>query len=160
MFVAVLGQDEQGFGFLFGAVMLGNITGAAIGARLVRTWGIHRMIARASWLSAISGIALAAMAWAGARNPLAIVVPMFFYMIALMTTMPQAQAGALTPFPAIAGSAASLMLFVQFVVASSSALVVGLTFDGTPRAMSTVIAIASVLAFAAYRAFIGRRRAV
>jgi hypothetical protein len=66
----------------------------------------------------------------------------------------------LTPFPAIAGSASSLMLFVQFVVASSSALVVGLTFDGTPRAMSTVIAIASVLAFAAYHAFIGRRRAV
>jgi DHA1 family bicyclomycin/chloramphenicol resistance-like MFS transporter len=160
VFVTVLGENEQGFGFLFGAVMLGNITGAAIGARLVRAWGIDRMIARASWLLVISGIALAAMAWAGARNPLAIVVPMFFYMIALMTTMPQAQAGALTPFPAIAGSASSLMLFVQFVVASSSALVVGLTFDGTPRAMSTVIAIASVLAFAAYRAFIGRRRAV
>jgi len=160
VFVAVLGQSEQGFGFLFGAVMLGNITGAAIGAKLVRAWGIDRMIARASWLLVISGIALAGMAWAGVRSPLAIVVPMFFYMIALMTTMPQAQAGAMTPFPAIAGSASSLMLFVQFVVASSSALVVGLTFDGTPRAMATVIAIASALAFAAYRALIGGRGAV
>ena len=160
VFVAVLGQSEQGFGFLFGAVMLGNITGAAIGAKLVRAWGIDRMIARASWLLVISGIALAGMAWAGVRSPLAIVVPMFFYMIALMTTMPQAQAGAMTPFPAIAGSASSLMLFVQFVVASSSALVVGLTFDGTPRAMATVIGIASVLGFAACRAFIGSRGAV
>jgi DHA1 family bicyclomycin/chloramphenicol resistance-like MFS transporter len=160
VFVAVLGQSEQGFGFLFGAVMLGNITGAAIGAKLVRAWGIDRMIARASWLLVISGIALAGMSWAGVRNPLAIVVPMFFYMIALMTTMPQAQAGALTPYPAIAGSASSLMLFVQFVVASSSALAVGLTFDGTPRAMATVIAIASALAFVAYRALIGGRGAI
>jgi DHA1 family bicyclomycin/chloramphenicol resistance-like MFS transporter len=160
VFVAVLGQSEQGFGFLFGAVMLGNITGAAIGAKLVRAWGIDRMIARASWLLVISGIALAGMAWAGVRSPLAIVVPMFFYMVALMTTMPQAQAGAMTPFPGIAGSASSLMLFVQFVVASSSALAVGLTFDGTPRAMATVIAIASALAFAAYHALIGGRSAV
>jgi DHA1 family bicyclomycin/chloramphenicol resistance-like MFS transporter len=82
---------------------------------------------------------------------------MFFYMVALMTTMPQAQAGALTPFPAIAGSASSLMLFVQFVVASSAALAVGMAFDGTPRAMATVIGIASVLGFAAYRTFIGGR---
>jgi DHA1 family bicyclomycin/chloramphenicol resistance-like MFS transporter len=159
VFVAVLGQSEQGFGFLFGAVMLGNITGAAIGAKLVRAWGIDRMIARASWLLVVAGIALAAMAWAGIRSPLAIIVPMFFYMVALMTTMPQAQAGAMTPFPAIAGSASSLMLFVQFVVASSAALAVGLTFDGTPRAMATVIAIASALAFVAYRAYIGGRRA-
>jgi DHA1 family bicyclomycin/chloramphenicol resistance-like MFS transporter len=137
-----------------------NITGATIGSRLVRAWGIDRMIARSTWLSAVSGVALAAMAWAGVHSPLAIVIPMFFYMVALMTTMPQAQAGALTPFPAIAGSASSLMLFVQFVVASSAALAVGMAFDGTPRAMATVIGIASVLGFAAYRAFIGSRGAV
>jgi DHA1 family bicyclomycin/chloramphenicol resistance-like MFS transporter len=160
VFVTVLGRSEQGFGFLFGAVMLGNIIGATIGSRLVRAWGIDRMIARATWLSAVSGVALAAIAWAGVHSPLAIVIPMFFYMVALMTTMPQAQAGALTPFPAIAGSASSLMLFVQFVVASSAALAVGMAFDGTPRAMATVIGIASVLGFAAYRAFIGSRGVV
>jgi DHA1 family bicyclomycin/chloramphenicol resistance-like MFS transporter len=78
-------------------------------------------------------------------------------MVALMTTMPQATAGALTPFPEIAGSASSLLAFVQFVVASSAALAVGLTFDGTPRAMATVIAIAAALAFAAFRGLAGRR---
>jgi MFS transporter, DHA1 family, multidrug resistance protein len=70
--------------------------------------------------------------------------------------MPQATAGALTPFPDIAGSASSLLSFAQFVVASSAALAVGLTFDGTPRAMTTAIAIAAVLAFTAFRALIGR----
>jgi DHA1 family bicyclomycin/chloramphenicol resistance-like MFS transporter len=156
VFVDVLGQGEQGFGFLFGAVMLGNITGATIGSRLVTRWGIDRMILRASWLVLVAGLMLAVLAWAGVRHPLAVVVPMFVYMVGLMTTMPQATAGALTPFPDIAGSASSLLSFAQFVVASTAALAVGLTFDGTPRAMTTVIAIAAVLAFTAFRSLIAR----
>ena len=126
-----------------------------IGSRLVRHWGIDRMILRATWLLWIAALCLAALAWFGVRHPLAIVVPMFFYMVALMTTMPQSQAGALTPFPDIAGSAASLLSFVQFVMASTAALAVGLTFDGTPRAMATVIAIAATLAFVSFRALVG-----
>jgi DHA1 family bicyclomycin/chloramphenicol resistance-like MFS transporter len=154
VFVDVLGQGERGFGFLFGAVMLGNISGATIGSRLVRRWGIDRMITRASWLVLCAGLALAALAWAGVRHPLAVVAPMFVYMVGLMTTMPQATAGALTPFPDIAGAASSLLSFTQFVVASTAALAVGLAFDGTPRAMATVIAIAAVLAFVSFRRLI------
>ena len=156
VFVTVMGRSEEGFGFLFGTVMLGNIAGATIGSRLVTRWGIDRMIERASWLVLVAGIAMAALAWSGLRDPLIVVVPMFAYMLGLMTTMPQATAGALTPFPEIAGSASSLLSFVQFVVASSSALIVGLTFDGTPRAMATVIAVSAMLAFASFRLVLQR----
>jgi DHA1 family bicyclomycin/chloramphenicol resistance-like MFS transporter len=111
-----------------------------------------------------SGLVLAALAWSGARHPLAVVVPMFFYMIALMMTMPQSAAGALTPFPQIAGAASSLLSFVQFVIASTGALVVGLTFDGTVRPMATTIAVSALIAVAAFawvlpRAPDGRRDA-
>ena len=160
VFVSVLGRSEQDFGLLFGAVMLGNITGATLGSRLVPRWGIDRLIGRASWLLVFSGLALAALAWLGLRHPAAIVLPMFVYMVGLMTTMPPAQAGALTPFPEIAGSAASLLSFVQFVMGSTAALVVGLAFDGTPRAMATTIAIAAVLAFASFRLFVGTTASV
>ena len=160
VFVSVLGRSEQDFGLLFGAVMLGNITGATLGSRLVPRWGIDRLIGRASWLLVFSGLALAALAWLGLRHPAAIVLPMFVYMVGLMTTMPPAQAGALTPFPEIAGSAASLLSFVQFVMGSTAALVVGLAFDGTPRAMATTIAIAAVLAFASFRLFVGTTTSV
>ena len=51
---------------------------------------------------------------------------MFVYMVAFMLTMPPATAGALTPFPHIAGSASSLLSFCQFVVASTAALLVGI----------------------------------
>jgi len=156
VFVTVMGQGEQGFGLLFGAVMLGNITGATIGSRLVRRWGIDTMIRRASVLLVVAGLTVAALAWAGVTHPLAVVVPMFFYMVALMTTMPQATAGALTPFPEIAGAASSLLSFVQFVLASTAALAVGVAFDGTSRAMATATAVGAVCAFVAFRLLIMR----
>jgi DHA1 family bicyclomycin/chloramphenicol resistance-like MFS transporter len=104
----------------------------------------------------VSGVAVAGLAWARVAHPLAIVVPMFAFMVAFMTTMPQATAGALTPFPEMAGSASSLLSFCQLLLASTAALVVGMAFDGTERPMATAIAVASVLTFGAYRALIRR----
>ena len=151
VFVAVMGESEQGFGVLFGTVMLGNITGSTLGSRLVRRVGIRAIVRAGTALMLVAGLALGALALADIRHPLAVVVPMFAFMVAFMLTMPPATAGALTPFPDIAGSAASLLSFCQFVVASSAALVVGLTFDGTARPMALTIGVASVAAFVAFR---------
>ena len=157
VFVSVLGESERGFGILFGTVMLGNITGSTIGSRVVRSAGIERMVRAGTTLMLVAGIALAALAWLDVRHPLAVVVPMFAFMVAFMLTMPPATAGALTPFPRIAGSASSLLSFCQFIVASTAALVVGMTFDGTSRPMATAIAVGSIGAYASFRVAHGRR---
>ena len=157
VFVSVMGESEQGFGLLFGSVMLGNITGSMIGSRLVRRLGIERMVRGGTLLMLTAGLALGAFALMGTRHPLAVVVPMFVYMVAFMMTMPPATAGALTPFPQIAGSASSLLSFCQFVVASTAAFVVGSTFDGTARPMMLTIGVAAIGAFAACRLALPRR---
>ena len=155
VFVSVMGQSEQGFGLLFGAVMLGNITGSTIGSRLVRRMGIERMVRAGTALMLAAGAALGGFALLGTQHPLAVVIPMFAYMVAFMLTMPPATAGALTPFPQIAGSASSLLSFCQFVVASTAALVVGWLFDGTARPMMLTIAVASIGAFVSCRLAFG-----
>jgi MFS transporter, DHA1 family, multidrug resistance protein len=157
VFVSVIGTGEEGFGLLFGVVMLGNIIGSTLGSRLVARLGIDRMLQYSTWLMIIAGAALAALAWARVGHPLAIVAPMFLFMIAFMTTMPQATAGALTPFPEIAGSASSLLSFCQLLLASTAALVVGMTFDGSERPMATTIAASSLLAFTAFRTLVRPR---
>ncbi|HET6801079.1 MAG TPA: multidrug effflux MFS transporter [Casimicrobiaceae bacterium] len=158
VFVSVLGESERGFGWLFGTVMLGNITGSMIGSRFVRSVGIERMVRAGTLLMVVAGSVLGTLALAGADHPVAIVVPMFAYMVAFMLTMPPATAGALTPFPKIAGSASSLMSFGQFLLASTAALVVGITFDGTSRPMAFAIALASIGAFLSFRILCPRRR--
>ncbi|HSS71390.1 MAG TPA: multidrug effflux MFS transporter [Casimicrobiaceae bacterium] len=157
VFVSVIGTGEEGFGVLFGVVMLGNIIGSTLGSRLVARLGIDRMLQYSTWLMIISGAALAILAWARVGHPFAIVAPMFLFMIAFMTTMPQATAGALTPFPEIAGSASSLLSFCQLLLASTAALVVGITFDGSERPMATTIAVSSLLAFTAFRTLVRPR---
>ena len=159
VFVTVMGAGERGFGFLFGTVMLGNITGSVIGSRIVRRVGIDRMVRGGTVLMLVAGLALGALALVDARHPAAVVVPMFVYMVAFMMTMPPATAGALTPFPAIAGSASSLLSFCQFIVASTAALIVGWSFDGTSRPMMLTIAVASIGAFTACRVALPRRAA-
>src|SRR5262249_1610771 len=74
VFVSVMGAGERGFGFLFGMVMLGNITGATLGSRLVNRWGIDRLITRSTWLLLAAGLTMGALAWADIRHPLAVVV--------------------------------------------------------------------------------------
>ena len=51
------------------------------------------------------------------------------------------------------------MQFVQFVTAASTALVVGLAFDGTARPMASAIALAGLVAFLAVRRFVSDRSA-
>jgi DHA1 family bicyclomycin/chloramphenicol resistance-like MFS transporter len=158
VFVSGLGTGERGFGVLFATVMLGNIAGATIANRVVVRFGLDRLIAYGTRLMLVAGAALAALAWARIDHPLAIVAPMFLFMVAFMATMPQATAGALTPFPRIAGSAASLLSFVQFFVAASVAQIVGVAFDGTARPMASAIAIGALLSFASFRALVARAR--
>jgi len=159
VFVSVMGTGERGFGFLFGSVMVGNILGASVGSRLVTRLGIDNLLRYSTALMLASGALVAALAFARIGHPVAIVVPMFLFMIALMTTMPQATAGALSAFAQVAGSAASLLLFCQFIMASTAALIVGVTFDGTQRPMAATIAGATVLVFVAFRTLVRRRAA-
>ena len=159
MFVDVMGAGEQSFGIMFGSVMLGNITGAMIGSRVVQMIGILGLVRLGTRLMVIAGAALGLFALLGVRHPLAVIVPMFAFMVTFTMTMPPAIAGALTPFPQIAGSASSLLAFCQFVVASTAALAVGLTLDGTTRPMSLAIAVAAIGAFLSVR-FVPRRAPV
>lgn len=156
VFVEGMGQGERSYSLWFGLVMCANFLGAAISRRVVRRIGLERLIAWGCVLAVVAGATMAALAWAGVRHPLAVAGPMFAYMTAYMCIVPQATAGALTPFPHIAGSASSLMSFVQFGTASLAALVVGLAFDGTARPMATAIVVAALLATVSFRALVVR----
>lgn len=154
VFVDALESGERGYAFYFGVVMLGNFIGAWLARRIVIRIGLERVIARGTVLLVIAGVSMAALAWIGVRHPLAVTLPMLAFMLAYMWTVPQSTAGALTPFPEIAGSIASLMSFTQFVVAAGFAYVVGVAYDGTPRPMATAIAVASLAALASYRGLV------
>ena len=71
-------------------------------------------------------------------------------MIGVGFIMPNAQAGAIGPFPTMAGAASALMGFTQMGLAAMVGLGVAVAFDGTARPMATGVAIAGVLALTAF----------
>lgn len=156
VFVEGFGEGERAYGAWFGLVMTANFVGASIARRVVRRIGLDVLVARGAMLAVAAGAAMTALAWLDVRHPLAVAGPMFAYQTAYMCMVPQATAGALTPFPQIAGSASSLLSFASFVVAASAALAVGLAFDGSARPMAVAILAGAVLAAGSYRAFLRR----
>jgi DHA1 family bicyclomycin/chloramphenicol resistance-like MFS transporter len=157
VFVDALGGGERSYSLYFAIVMIANFVGAWLARRIVGRLGLERVIAHGTALALAAGAAMAALAWIGVRSPWAIVVPMFAYMVAFNWTLPQGTAGAMTPFPDIAGSVSSLLSFAQFVIAAGAAFVVGATFDGTPRPMASAIAASALFAFVAYRTLVAGR---
>jgi DHA1 family bicyclomycin/chloramphenicol resistance-like MFS transporter len=154
VFVDAMGESERAFSLYLALVSLGVFAGTAVSRRALPRIGLERLIGASTAVLFAAGATMAALAWIGTREPLAVALPMFVFMAAYMGSVPQSTAGALTPYPEIAGSAASLMSFVQFSIAATVAFVVGLAFDGTARPMASAIGLAGALAFVAFRTLV------
>ena len=90
-----------------------------------------------------------------APSALSIVLPIVIYGFAIGLTMPQAMAGALTPFPDIAGTASSLLGFLQALAGALAGIYVGHGVDGGAIAMVGTIALMGIVTFLV--TLIGRR---
>lgn len=139
-----LGYSPAAFGAFFALVMVGQIIAAQIASRMVVRRGMHGMISFGAGLGCVSGLTLAALAWMNVTHVAAIIAPMTVYMFASGFINPAATAAALSPFPKIAGSAASLVGFLQMLVGAITGVILSLLFDGTARPMATAIGIAGL----------------
>lgn len=157
--VAVLGMAPARYGLAFGAVACGLMAGSFVSARLTLRLGIDRLIRGGTLLGAAAGSAMAGLVWLGLATPATIVVPMAAFALGLGLTLPNAMAGAIGPFPHMAGLASAVLGFLQLTASALYGIAVGQLYDGTARPMATAIATAGLAACAAARGLSGRGRA-
>ena len=157
--VKALGLSAREYSFLFALVMVGQIAGAWFTSRMVMRLGIAGMLRFGTRLACAAGLLAAVLAWSGAGHWLAIVVPFMAFMFAASCVVPNATAAALSPFPASAGTASSLLGACAFLLGASVSIVLGALFDGTARPMATALALAGLGALLAER-FLMRRPGV
>jgi MFS transporter, DHA1 family, multidrug resistance protein len=138
------GVSPRGFAFLFATVMLGQIIGAWVSSRLVVRHGIPRMLRFGTWTAFAASLPLAGLAWGGAGHWSAIVAPMALFMFAASFNIANSAAAALTPFPAIAGSASALLGFLQFGTGAAVSAGLAVAFAGNALAMTSTIALAAL----------------
>jgi DHA1 family bicyclomycin/chloramphenicol resistance-like MFS transporter len=142
-----LGVSTAAFGWIFSLVMLGQISGAWTASRLVHRVGMAKLMRAGAALAAGAGIIAAALAWAGASHWLAVAIPFAFFLFATALITPNATARALSPFPAAAGAASSLLGALSFGLGALVSTALGATFDGTARPIASAAALAGLGAF-------------
>jgi DHA1 family bicyclomycin/chloramphenicol resistance-like MFS transporter len=145
--VSGLGVGVGAYSLMFAAVMLGQISGAWASRRFVPRLGIARLLRSGAALMLAGGAAAAGLAWVGVAHWLAVVIPFFVFLFGTALIVPNATAAALSPFPATAGSASSLIGAIGFTAGAMVSSLLGAAFDGTARPMASVAALAGVAAF-------------
>jgi MFS transporter, DHA1 family, multidrug resistance protein len=141
---------EAHFGWYFLFVVAAFITGNLLGARLTSKVGGHRLILAGGSLLVLAGVLLVSLVASGADTLASIIGPQVIYAIGSGMMMPQLIAGALAPFHHMAGTAASMLGFIQMGSAAASSALVGRLYDGTALPMVLVIALAGAGALIVY----------
>src|SRR3546814_15757587 len=109
------------------------------------------MILGGAAIATPSGAVMAAFPWAGETHSETVVIPQVVAMLGVGLVFPNCQAGAIGPFPTMAGAASSLLGFSQMGVAAAVGLGIGHTFDGTARPMATGMALAALAKLLSFR---------
>jgi MFS transporter, DHA1 family, multidrug resistance protein len=154
----IYGMSAVTFGFTFALGAAGYMAGAAGAARLVQRLGLDRMMGLGVTLLAAGGSIFAAIVAAQIPSGLWLIVAMAIYLAGVGLAMPQAIAGALTPFPERAGTAASLLGLVQQAAAATAAAAVGTYLGQSAWPVAGAVFAAGWLTFLVW-AFTRRLRA-
>ncbi|HET8789752.1 MAG TPA: multidrug effflux MFS transporter [Modicisalibacter sp.] len=154
--IGLFDVPEARFGWYFLFVVVAFITGSLLGARLNSRVGGHRLILAGGSLLVLAGTLMLAFVVSGIDAVAAIIGPQIIYGIGSGMMMPQLIAGALAPFHHMAGTAASLLGFIQMGSAAASSALVGHLYDGTALPMVLIIALAGIGALTIYLALASR----
>jgi MFS transporter, DHA1 family, multidrug resistance protein len=143
----VLGRSATEYGLWFILVSVAFMVGNLVAGRISGRVGLDRMVLAGSLL-AVTGSWLAFALLVGATwAPLALFAPMMAVGLGNGFSVPNAQAGAVSVEPLLAGTASGIAGFSQMFIAALVSQAVGMLQDGTPYPMAAFMAAAAALSF-------------
>lgn len=150
-----LGLSASGHGLAFAVAVLGYVAGSFASARLTVRVGMQRMLALGTGIMVGGGAVTAGLAASPALAPgwggVAIsVLPMAVVLMGCGFAMPNAQAGAIAPYPRFAGTAAAMLGFCQMAFAAGVGIAVGRAVALWPSAMGIGVGACALGAFLAF----------
>ncbi|MCB2106288.1 MAG: Bcr/CflA family multidrug efflux MFS transporter [Rhodobacteraceae bacterium] len=148
--ITVLGVAPENFGFLFIFAAFGFVAGGTLGGRITRKFGLMRMIEMGVWIGVAAGIAGLGLALADIATPVSVIAPVAVVFFSCAFVFPNATAGAIGPFPHMAGTASSVLGFVQMGTGAATGFLVGAAFNNTTVPLFAIITGAMILSLATF----------
>jgi DHA1 family bicyclomycin/chloramphenicol resistance-like MFS transporter len=147
--IEVVGLSADAAGAYFALSIVGFILTSVFAGRMAARFGSARTIAIGTVICLLAALALFAGAVTGRVGIATLVGPAFVFLVGIGFVNPIAIAAAIAPYPMLAGSASSLIGFLQTVAAATSIVATGYLYDGTAAPMALVMVGLSTLALAA-----------
>lgn len=145
VYIKYFGVSEELYGWLFGINVMGIMLGSYINKRWVSRHGIRRMITLSVWISFIAGGALI-VSWLLLPNQLlAVVIPLFLFLLPMGMASANASARLFELFPNDSGAVGSLFGALRFLMGALAGLLVSVLERGDPLAMVSVIGGAGLM---------------
>ncbi len=146
--IGLLRVSPSVYGWCFAAVAFGLMTGSYLTARHTLRHGTRRLVGTGAAVAAVAGTGMVALVLAGRVGVLGIVLPMYLYAVGAGLVMPSGMAGALGPYPHIAGLASALLGFLQMAGSAGYSIGVSRLYDGSALPMTGAIAASGLACLA------------
>jgi len=145
VFITLLGISPERYGWIFGVNSLGLIVAAQMNSLLLKKFPLESILRVATSGTCVFAIALF-IASHLSRSPVALLIPLFFFISSLGLTVPNALAGALAHQGRRAGTASSLMGTIRWSIAFLASFLVSLLHNGTSGPMTGIILASGISA--------------
>jgi DHA1 family bicyclomycin/chloramphenicol resistance-like MFS transporter len=135
VYIDMLGVPVEYFGLVFLSSVVGYMGGSACSARLSKQHDSERIMLLGVVLGVCASSLLLACSTAWPDSVAALMLPMTLYSVAMGLVLPHAMAIALRPFPHIAGTASSLLGFIQMSLSAAASALIGQFLTTSPQPM-------------------------
>jgi DHA1 family bicyclomycin/chloramphenicol resistance-like MFS transporter len=164
VFIGVFGLEPQQFGLVFTAIASVFITSSMIMGRISHRIDVHRAYGRAIIAAAVGGILMGIVSVSAYANVYTIVAAFMIVTFSFGFMMPISFSSALAPHAKIAGSASSLMGFLNSMFGAFAGALIGVLFNDTAGPTGIMIGVYCFLGMVSYfllrpRALSGTRQA-
>ncbi len=141
VFIEVLGLGRGSYGLVVGAGAGVYVLGTLICRRWLARLSLAATARRGALFTATGALSMGLAAWVLPPSVPALLLPHVFIMLGHGVLQPCSQAGAVGPFPQLAGTAAALSGFASAVCAFLLGGWLSLSLDGTVRPMAATMAV-------------------
>jgi MFS transporter, DHA1 family, multidrug resistance protein len=153
------GQPAGRFGLWWAITAITYATGGYLSAHGLRIYSSDTMLRAGTVVLLVAGAALVLLQGFGQVSLVPFVALVAVYLFGWAIVQPQAQAGALSFFPHLAGRVSAVLGFLQMLGGAAIGLLFGYLHDGTPRAAVYLIAAMALATTVARVALASRRTA-
>lgn len=144
LFQRQMGVSGPVYAAIFGLTVLGYLIGSSVFRRTSGRWHADSVITVAAGINLVGAAALWGAGAVASTAVAALVVPMFFVMVAVGIAIPACQFAVMQPYTKIAGTASGLFFFIQMAITAACGGVLAWLSDGTAHPMIAVTVCSSI----------------